>query len=123
MRLEEFGHVGRHHRNRVAFADAAAAERAREPAAALVGLRPGIAARTMNDRGPRRIDRRRPLQERERRERHVIRGVALEPDLVGVGHGLTVARLTTEGTEDTEIHTAARSLIFLGGLGVLEVIL
>ena len=59
VRLEHLRRVGEHHGDRVAHADAAPDERRGQPAAARVGLRPGVAARAVDD-GESAPDRPRP---------------------------------------------------------------
>ena len=48
-------------------------QRRGQPAAAGIGLLPGVALRAMHDRQPVRIDVRRPLQKGQRRQRRVVR--------------------------------------------------
>ena len=69
MRLEHRRHVGQHHRDRVADADAARGERAGEPAAARVGLAPGRRAPPWTTASALRIDLGRALEEAQRRQR------------------------------------------------------
>ena len=82
MRLEQLGRVGCHHGDGVVLADAAPLERAREAAAAAIGLGPIVAARAVHDREPVGMDGRGADQEIERRQRHEIRRVAVEPGRV-----------------------------------------
>ena len=56
----------------------------REAPAALGDLRPGVAARAVDHRELRGPDRRRAIEERQRRQGRVVRGVALEASLVRI---------------------------------------
>jgi hypothetical protein len=78
MRFEERGHVGRHHRDRVAGHDPAAPQRVGKALAALVELAVGEAALAVDDRELLGIDRGRAREEAERRQRREIRRVARE---------------------------------------------
>ena len=86
MRLERRRDVRRHHRHRVAAAAMPrAGQRRGEPAAARAERRRSSSLAPVDHRDPLRIDVGRALQEAERRQRHVVGRVAVEPLLVGTG--------------------------------------
>ena len=85
--------VGRHHRDRVAAADAEPAERRRQPARSLVDLGPGVALVAVHDRDVIGKRCRAARQERERRERNVVRRVLVEV----VSYGFTGISTVTKG--------------------------
>ncbi len=80
--------VGEHGRDGVAAGDAALRQGRREPARARIELGVAPAQRPVDDGGVVGKHRRRPRQERERRERLEIRRVAVEIEVVGrLRHG------------------------------------
>src|SRR5260221_5000145 len=83
MRLEGLGRVGRHQRHRVVLGHPARAERAGQPPAAPVALGPAVAALAMHHRQPVREHLGAAGDESERRQRHVIRRIAVEINGVG----------------------------------------
>ena len=84
MRLECLGRVGRHHRHGVTMPDAPRRQRRGEPAAALKRFAPAVAALAIDDRVPVGKHRSAARQKAERGQRHKVRHVFVESDLVGV---------------------------------------
>src|SRR5207302_8226295 len=76
--------IGQQRRHGIADAQAALRQSARQTARALVGLSPGAALCAVNHRDAARIDVRRALEERQRRERRVVRRILVELLLVGI---------------------------------------
>ena len=111
VRLVHRRSVGRHHRDRVAAADAEARERRGEPARALVDLGPGVASIAVHHRHAIGERRRAAGQERERRERNVVRRVLVEVGLVRIHrclHSYGSARRHVElGVDSSEVRRPA----------------
>ena len=82
-RLPRGGDVRRHDGDGVAAPDPARGEARGEPAAAGPGLGPGLAAVAVDDGGALGIDGGASLEEADRRERSVVRGIRVEVGLVG----------------------------------------
>ena len=74
----------------VTAADATPRERAREPSAALFGLAPGPSNRAVDDGEAFRVDGSGAAQERDRRQRDVVRVVLVEAEIVGGAHSSIV---------------------------------
>jgi hypothetical protein len=89
MRFEHGWHVGQHRRHRIATAYAPRRQCAAQAPAAAIGLRPGLADRTMDQRDPVRVDAGRAFDEAQRRQRHEIGLVAVQTDVVRIAarHG------------------------------------
>jgi hypothetical protein len=83
MRFIHPRHIRRENGDGVARPDAMPRQCGREPAAAVVGLRPGAAPRAVDKRDPMRMDRRRLWQEAQRRQRRIVRRPLAEPISVG----------------------------------------
>ncbi len=84
--FEHRGGIGEDDRDGVAAADAALRQRRAEAARARVEIAVAPSQRPVDDRGVVGKHRGRPLQERQRRERLEVGGIAIEIDVVG-GHG------------------------------------
>jgi hypothetical protein len=82
VRLDHRRRVRQERRHRVASSDAAGPQRAGQPPAASPDLAPRPPQRAVDDRHPVRIDVRRSIEERERRERPVVGLVSVEAQLV-----------------------------------------
>jgi hypothetical protein len=78
MRLQQFRHIGRYHRDRIADADAALRQRRSEPAAALVELAVSVTPVAVDHRYLVRVDIGCPLQKTKRRERHKVGGIPVK---------------------------------------------
>ena len=79
----DFRRVRRDHSYRVAGLDAGLDQGRSQPPAALIGLRPGVAALAVDNRRMAGIDGCRPLDKSQRRQRRVIGGIGVEVGLVG----------------------------------------
>ena len=84
MRLDHLRRVRRHQRDRVAGAHSRLLQRRGEAARARVGLGPGVATRAVHHRKVLGIRVGRARDQRHRRQRRVIRRVALQVLLVGL---------------------------------------
>ena len=82
MRFEQCRHIRCQHRDRIPGPDAAKAQRTGKPAAAVVELSVGETHIAMHNRELVRIHRGRARQERKRRQRREVGGVA--PEMRGV---------------------------------------
>ena len=76
-------HIRRENGDGVARSDAMLRQGGREPAAAVVGRRPGAAPRAVDKSDPKRMDRRRLRQEAQRRQRRIVRRPLAETIPVG----------------------------------------
>ena len=87
MRLDHLRRVGGHQRDRVADADAGLGERRGEPAAARIGLGPGVAALAVDHGEMSRVRVGRARDQRQRRQRRVVGEVAVEVAVVRMRAG------------------------------------
>ena len=83
-------------------------ERRREPAASRIRFRPGVAAIAVDDRRTVRVRVRGARDQRQRRQRRVVRGVAIEVAIVGAGVGAWESRRGVSAAWRTHHDTAAR---------------
>ncbi len=86
MRLDHRRDVGQHHRHRVVLADPALAQRRSQPPAPLRRLRPRVAQIVVDHRKLVREHVGRTKQKAQRRQRGVIRPVAVKPGQISVCH-------------------------------------
>ncbi len=82
MRFQHGRRVGEHHRNRVAAADALFRQRGRQPPRALIELRISVRRAAMHDGGALRKHAGGAFEKSERRQRLVIRRMAVEIGVV-----------------------------------------
>ena len=87
MGLDHRGHVRQHRRNRVAFLQAAALQRAGEASATLVGFAPAPPDLAVNDGRAIGVDGRRALDEGQRRKRLEIGRIPVESGFERIDHG------------------------------------
>ena len=85
VRLEHRRHVGQHHRDGVAGADAALRQPAGQTTAARIGVAPGLATRSVDDGGAIRIDAGRAFDEAQRRQGHEVGLVLVQAEFVRMG--------------------------------------
>ena len=87
MRFDHFRRVGSHQGDRVPDADPRLRERRGEPAASRIGLRPRVAALAVDHREMARIGVGRARDQRQRRQRRVVGGIAIEVAFERIGCG------------------------------------
>ncbi len=95
MRLQHGRGIGRHDGDGAAGPDAEAQERRRKAPAAFVQLRVAVAEAAVHDGDALGIDTGRALEKGERRQRRVVRGVAVQP--LGEGRGWRVRHASKSG--------------------------
>ena len=105
--LEHRRYVGQHHRDGVADADAAMHQAAGQATAARVRFTPGLAARTVDDRGAVRIHVGRALDETDRRQCDEVGLVLVQTEVVGVGSRHFVSDRSRAATDWRLLHPLA----------------
>ena len=83
VRLEHRRHIGQHHRHRVVLAHATRGQGAGQPAAAGVGVAPGLAPLTIDDGHPVRVHMGCAFDVAQRGQRHMVGGILLKAQVVG----------------------------------------